>query len=412
MDGWFGRPPTVSVVVPTYNQSELLRGTLLNLARQEQPPGSVEVVVADDGSDDDTRQVVDSFRDVLRLRYVFQEDLGFRAGAARNAGARVATADLLVFLDTGSMVGPRFLSDHLAPHATTGERRGVIGVSYGYNPEDPIADLDPALLEGSPEVLVARHRRDPRFQDIREPEFARSGYDLADRLVPWMLFWTGNASIHADDFWAVGGFDEDFTGWGGEDMDLGRRLARSGLALELCPQAWAVVAPHDRDVEANDQSLIVNLTRMLRKAPELDVEIGWGVVARLLIMPWEDECRRLRAWIQECPTDDVSDEIGDLLVGWRPGHRVAVLGCGTRLPAVPDGLELVLVDFDERALSKLETGVAHTRHVAVGLRTPLPAGAVDGVVATSRLRGLWDTWGQVLEQEAGRLSSSGLRRSF
>lgn len=412
MDGWFGRTPVASVVIPTYNQSDLLRGTLLNLTRQEQPPGSFEVVVADDGSDDDTRSVVDAFRDRLRLRYVFQEDLGFRAGSARNAGARVATADLLVFLDTGSMVGPSFLSDHLAPHTRSAERLGVIGVSYGYNPEDPIDGLDPALLEGAPEVLVARHGSDPRFQDIREPEFARSGHDLAERVVPWMLFWTGNCSIHADDFWAVGGFDEDFTGWGGEDMDLGRRLVRSGLALELSPEAWAVVAPHDRDIDANDQSLIVNLTRMLRKAPELDVEIGWGVVATLLIMPWEDESRRLREWIAACSTDNVAHELADLLGGWGPGDRVAVLGCGTRLPDVPDGVELVLVDFDERVLSKLETDVAHTRHVAIGLRTPLPAGAVDGVVATSRLLGLWDTWGEVLEQEASRLCGSGLQRSF
>lgn len=407
MSQWFGPIPEASVIIPTYNQRDLLHATLVNLCRQTLPRGAFEVIVADDGSSDDSKAVAESFQDRLRLRYVVQPDLGFRAGTARNIGARLATADLLIFLDTGSMVGPSFVVGHITAHWCPGPPLGVIGMSYGYNPEDPINGLDPALLSGAPEILVARHGNDPRFHDIRAEEFARCDGDLSRKLVPWMLFWSGNCSVPAAEFRRVGGFDEDYRGWGGEDIDLGRRLARSGLTLQLRPELWAVVAPHERDMAANDQSLITNLTRMLGKAPELDVEIGWGVVAKFLIMPWEQECERLHGWIGR-PADDVGAEIATLLGRpWPPGARLAIIGCGTTLPDIPDGVELVLIDFDERVLAKLHPPVAHTAQLSVGIRTTLPDGIVDAVIVTSRLSGLWDQWGDLVGREAARLARPG-----
>jgi GT2 family glycosyltransferase len=393
--------PRISVVIPTYNHSELLAQTLHNLTRQDLPTSRYEVVVADDGSADDTRDVVRSFAGRLRIGYHFQEDLGFRAAAARNGGARVASAPLLAFLDTGSMVGPSFVSRHLAAHDGGPSGRAVLGLSYGYNPEDPIEGVDEALLTNTPEAVVARYGDDPAFQDIRHPDFVDCGFDLDRRAVPWMLFWTGNCSVAAADFWRVGGFDEDFNGWGGEDIDLGFRLHRAGLRLRLAPDIWAVVAPHDRDTSANDEALKTNVTRFLHKFPEPIVEIGWGVVAKYLIMPWEMEYRRLLDWQEKVHDLDVADEIAALARDVRPGERVAVLGCGSRVPA--DLGTAVLVEFDEQQLRAASTGTHHIGHHAVGIRTVLPDRAVDTVLVTSRLAGLWETWGDLIRQEAARI---------
>src|SRR6185437_9620708 len=79
-----------SVIVPTYNRSALLRRTLASLERQRTGGVAFEVVVADDGSADDSRSVVAQFAERLEVRYVFQEDQGYRAAAARNGGARIA----------------------------------------------------------------------------------------------------------------------------------------------------------------------------------------------------------------------------------------------------------------------------------------------------------------------------------
>jgi validoxylamine A glucosyltransferase len=249
-----GHSRRVSVIIATYNSCDLLAETLRQLVRQTIPTEEFELIVGDDGSTDRTAQVVQSFADVLHVKYFFQEDRGFRAAAARNGAARLATGALLVFLDTGSMVGPDFLAAHLAAHAGGESRRAVIGVSYGYNPEVPMRGVDELLAQMPPEAVVERYHRVPEFQDIRHPYFVGCGMDLRNLSVPWKLFWTGNCSVRTDDFRRVGGFEERFQGWGGEDMELGFRLQRAGLTFELASKAWAVVAPHGRDHKANFES--------------------------------------------------------------------------------------------------------------------------------------------------------------
>src|SRR4029079_8351636 len=71
--------PRLSVVIPTYNRSGQLRRTLTTLTQQSIPPDEFEVIVAYDGSSDDTAAVVKEFADRLRVAYTYQEDLGFRA---------------------------------------------------------------------------------------------------------------------------------------------------------------------------------------------------------------------------------------------------------------------------------------------------------------------------------------------
>jgi len=64
---------------------------------------------------------------------------------------------------------------------------------------------------------------------LRDAELAKRDYDLNKFAVPWMFFFTGNCSIPASEFWNVGGFDENFQGWGCEDLDLGLRLYKNIL---------------------------------------------------------------------------------------------------------------------------------------------------------------------------------------
>lgn len=91
-----------SIVIPTYNRAGLLRRTLASLARQTGADGDFEVIVADDGSSDDTAAVAGSFGGPFPLRYYHQADEGYRAAAARNGGARLARHEVLLFLDSGA----------------------------------------------------------------------------------------------------------------------------------------------------------------------------------------------------------------------------------------------------------------------------------------------------------------------
>ncbi|EEP75159.1 glucosyltransferase [Micromonospora sp. ATCC 39149] len=175
--------PLISVIVPAYNRSPLLRGTLAALAGQRMPTERYEVVVADDGSTDDTPQIVDAFTDRLCLRYHFQPDLGFRAAAARNAGTRLAAGGILAFVDTGVLPGP----DFLAAHARPGPTRAVLGYTYGYRPDDPTPGLEAATRDRSPEEIVRAFGTLASFWDGRHATFASTAFDLSRVPLTWQL---------------------------------------------------------------------------------------------------------------------------------------------------------------------------------------------------------------------------------
>lgn len=99
--------PTFSVVIPTYNRAHLLPRCLESVLRQSFQ--DFEVIVADDGSTDDSPQVVEQFAGAsVRLQYLSQENLG--AGDARNLGASVAHGNFLTFLDSDDEVNGDWLA--------------------------------------------------------------------------------------------------------------------------------------------------------------------------------------------------------------------------------------------------------------------------------------------------------------
>ncbi|SCF06424.1 Glycosyltransferase, GT2 family [Micromonospora haikouensis] len=399
--------PDLSVVIPTYNRSHHLRTTLEHLARQHMSPDRFEVVVVDDGSTDDSFDVCHAFQSVLPLRYAYQPDLGFRASAARNRGARSATAPILVFLDTGSLPGPGFLDAHLAAHAD-GPAGGhaVAGYAYGYRPYDPTPDLAELLVtEGGAAGVVDRYGHDPRFFDWRHEHLAALDFDPDRHPLPWIFYWSMNCSVRRTDFFRVGGFTESFPGWGSEDMEIGLRLIRHGIKIKFSRSAWVVEAPHDRDVEGNLASLFVNLDHFLDLHRDPLGELTWATFRQNELWPVADAYRELTEWRQAARGLDVSGEIADAIRAAgpvRPG-RVAVVGAGQRLPAdLPDA---ELIEFDETIQPDLERG-RHRFHHAIGLRTALPSASMDTVVLTARLHGLWDRWGRHLLDEAHRIAAT------
>jgi glycosyltransferase involved in cell wall biosynthesis len=394
------RAPRISVVVPTYNRSELLRRTLTELTRQSVAPDEFEVIVSDDGSTDDTEAVVKGFADRLRIAYTFQEDLGFRAGTARNAGARMAGAPLLVFLDSGARAGPGFLHHHARAHAAP-RRRMCLGYAYGYNPEEPMEGIDEVLDQHTPEQIVAHFAGTPAFHDLRHDELLPVDFDLNRRTLPWSLSWTINASVMAEDFWAVGGFDDRFVGWGAEDLELAYRLHLAGLDFHYDRDAWVIETPHEHDWEILDKTFLANMGRFLGKHRQPQIEIGLRLVATLTFGQWEQRCAELAGWVRRARDREVAGEIGAALRDSGPGDRIAVLGCGGSIPA--DLPPAVVMDFDRGLLDAALADGRHAGHHAIGLVTPLSDQSVDTVVLTSRLAGPRERWNDDLLAEAHRI---------
>ena len=393
--------PQASVIIPTYNRCDELSKTLETMTEQDIDPREFEVIVADDGSTDRSRDVARSFAGRLRLKYCFQEDLGFRAGAARNAGARLAAAPLLIFLDSGTLAGPGLVSGHLAAHAGSEERCAVIGYCYGYNAFSEDLWVPDSFYTLRPAEIVRRHHDNEQFADIRERDYARAGSDPMKWALPWINFFTMNCSVPAEDFWAVGGFDEMFRSWGVEDVELGYRLSRSGSTMVLARDAWAIEVPQERPVKQLVYSLMRNGRLFLDKFREPNVEILADAYLNIRLTSIMDESSALKRWTREARELDVRAEIEAVAAGLAADARLAIFGCG---PSVPEWLPpAALADFDADLLSQAIAGGPHTGYHAIGLRTALPSKSADVVIVTSRLGGLWDKYDDQIMREAGRI---------
>ncbi|TGD71880.1 glycosyltransferase [Mangrovimicrobium sediminis] len=99
----------ITVVIPLYNKRETIRRAISSVLAQSEP--RFELVVVDDGSTDDSAEIVAEFQDP-RLRLVRQENAG--PGAARNTGARLGECSYLAFLDADDEWEPGFLSTALS----------------------------------------------------------------------------------------------------------------------------------------------------------------------------------------------------------------------------------------------------------------------------------------------------------
>lgn len=218
-------PPTVSVVVVHYDQQAELDRTLRALARQDHPADRTEVIVVDDGSPVPPR-VPDGVR-LLR-----QEDRGFRAAAARNLGAAAATHDVLAFLDADTAPEPGYLRaltrlPALAPDCVAVGRRRHADLA-GEAPDAPVERIGPERELPEPAWLADAYRatRDLLDVDDRSYRYVIGAVTACSRAL----------------FAEVGGFDEGFSAYGGEDWEWTYRAWLAGAVLAHVPDA---VAWHD-----------------------------------------------------------------------------------------------------------------------------------------------------------------------
>jgi glycosyltransferase involved in cell wall biosynthesis len=216
-----------SVVVPTFNSSALLDRCLLTFRAQKLTSAdSLEVLVVDDGSTDQTSEVVR--RHVVadsRFRYLHvPRTASSSRSAARNRGAQEATGDILIFIDGDQLAPPTFIDRHLRHYQSTSARKAVIGFrKYLRTPE---AFNESFLDDGGEEFLGGIIK-----SDIRLDLLSRLSHPGGDLKTAWHLFFTCNVSVPRADFERAGGFNEEFRGWGLEDSELGYRLDRSGSQI-------------------------------------------------------------------------------------------------------------------------------------------------------------------------------------
>jgi len=219
-----------TVIVPTYNRPGELGLCLRSLARQSVPIG--EVVVADDGSGEETRRMVRDFADSracpFPVRHVWQEDQGFRKPRILNEAVRNATGEYLVFLDGDCMAQRHFVREHLRTAGTDsilGGKRVELGRELSARilaKGEPVTALSFRLLR---DALTGDTRKAEEAVRIRSPLLRR--LLRRDRIMDDGI-WGCNFSLPKELFYRVNGCDEEFLDGSIEDNDLGIRVLNSG----------------------------------------------------------------------------------------------------------------------------------------------------------------------------------------
>jgi GT2 family glycosyltransferase len=199
------------VVVPTYNRCASLQRLLDGLARQTYPAGAFEVLIVDDGSEDDTVAAMER-RHTPFARRLLQQPHGGPA-AARNLGVEHARGELVLFLDDDVLPRPDVIEAHVAVHRASPD---TVAIGPMYPPPDWPR---PAWVRWEEEKLAWQYEA-----------MAAGKFECSPR-----QFYTANASLPAALFRAAGGFDVRFSR--AEDVELGFRLRDRGARFVFLPDA-------------------------------------------------------------------------------------------------------------------------------------------------------------------------------
>ena len=251
----------ISVLLATYNWPQALKLCLESLATQTDK--NFEIIIADDGSTESTKQIIDSFQGShpALIKHLWQEDQGFRKTKILNQAIAAAHGDYLVFLDGDCIVQP----DFIARHRELAQK--------GYLVTGSRILLNQSLTQ---ELLSWSHWNFQKFctgllgkrlsSDINKYwplkiKLGNGSWRDYKKFV-WRRIKGCNMACWKADAEAINGFDETMTGWGHEDADFIFRLQHHGIRRKS--GSWSTEVLHLFH-KINDQSNAAENARRVRE---------------------------------------------------------------------------------------------------------------------------------------------------
>jgi glycosyltransferase involved in cell wall biosynthesis len=239
--------PRLTIQLCTYNRAHLLERVLEALFDQTVPDDAYEVVLVNDGSPDDTSAVIERVRPLARCVFTVIEQSNAGLAKARNAGIARSRGERICFIDDDVLPTPVFAAEHLR----SDDRHGDV------------------IVRGA--VINTES-----FDDLPPPVWSPANYS-------GNYFWTSNVSLRRARLDRAGGrFDDSFTEYGWEDIELGMRLRALGtrgvfnrfaVAFHHKPRAaGANVAGMLRQVRAQARTAV----QLRRKHPHWRVDLATG----------------------------------------------------------------------------------------------------------------------------------------
>lgn len=248
--------PAVSVVIATYNRAHLIAETLDSLLGQAFQ--DFEIIVVDDGSTDNTREVVASYGS--RVTYIFQANRG--PSAARNLGVRKAAAQWIAFQDSDDLCAPTHLQT-LYGYAETHSDCGMVFANGAYL--------------GSPE-----HNRETIIPRDKSRALAERGIGI-EQIFDKSIVRLQAALISKAAYDAIGGHDESL--WISMDLDLSFRLMAK-YPVAYIDEVVFLYRKHEGNTGSNEELRLTEnirvIEKLLREFPAARDLLGANRIARRL----------------------------------------------------------------------------------------------------------------------------------
>ncbi|WP_225034857.1 glycosyltransferase family 2 protein [Winogradskyella sp. SM1960] len=246
-----------TIIISTYNKPEWLKLVLLSF--DIQTTKNFEVIIADDGSDEKTKAIIDYFarHSDLNVIHVWQEDDGFQKTKILNKAIMASNSDYLIFTDGDCIARQDFVATHLelrrVKHALSGGYFKLTDdVSKNIN-EDVIKaqkcfEKDWLIFEGQPKTFK-----------MNKLTTSDTKAKFLNFITPTKATFDGmNVSCWKADILAVNGFDERMK-YGGEDREVGERMMNNGITfLQIRYSAICVHLHHDRPYK-NEDAMTLNM---------------------------------------------------------------------------------------------------------------------------------------------------------
>lgn len=235
--------PRTSLIISTYNWPEALRFCLFSVAKQKVLPD--EIVIADDGSRQETRELIEAMRAMVpvSLVHVWHEDRGFRKTEILNEAVRQSTGEYLIQVDGDVILHSSFIKDHLEASEPGAFVRGTRARIT--------AARTAALLRGNPASLHAFSRgvynrlnalRLPLFQSLGQRKEMKSRNVRGSNLAFWKA-----------DFVRINGYNNDLQGWGHEDEELAVRLINNGIVKKIVKLSAVQFHLHHEELQKGNE---------------------------------------------------------------------------------------------------------------------------------------------------------------
>jgi len=251
----------ISILLATYNWPQALKLCLESLATQSDR--NFEIIIADDGSTESTKQVIEQFKASasIPIEHLWQEDQGFRKTIILNRAIAAAHGDYLVFLDGDCIVQP----DFIARHRALAQKGYLVSGSRVLLNEKLTKELITwpqwDFARFSSNLLGKRLGGDINKYWPLKIKLGNSAWRDYKKFV-WRRIKGCNMACWKSDAEAIHGFDETMTGWGHEDADFVFRLQRHHIIRKS--GSWATEVFHLFH-KINDQSNAAENARRVRE---------------------------------------------------------------------------------------------------------------------------------------------------